>query len=492
MKPEMKRIFAAMLALLSVGSVLASCGGTSGTTETKDVNTPATEAVTEADPAAVYGLVSEDFGGAELKFYVTGSNADCGAAWESFDIFAETATGDIVIDAVFERNAWVEETYNVKITEYKPTTDTAADTMKNAVSAGDSDGDALVESFERLCSLATNGYLLDMAAIPDLKLDSKWWDQGAIDGVSIGGHVYMTTGDLLIVDNDATWVLMFNKEMAEEFDYNFYTMIDENKWLFDTFFSIARDTAMDLNGDGKIKIEDDRYGLVTAYNTPEALITAAGLTLATKDANDIPMMETDLEKLTSVIATAGEFYADKNVVYGSDYQKAADAFVGGRGLFYGEVLQCVTRMRESKTDFGMIPWPKYEETQADYYSFIIPAAGHAVAFPATLTDTHMAAVVLDAMAAKSMDTLTVAYYDKALTQKYMRDETSIRMLDMIIGSRIFDQSHFYMYGWGDMYSKMAGNLQNGRDLTASTWEKNIDKAQADLEATVAAFEANAQ
>jgi hypothetical protein len=64
------------------------------------------------------------------------------------------------------------------------------------------------------------------------------------------------------------------------------------------------------------------------------------------------------------------------------------------------------------------------------------------------------------------------------------------MLDMILGSRIFDQAHHYMYGWGDMFSKMAANLQNGRDLTASTWEKNIDKAQAALDATIAAFEGN--
>ena len=235
-----------------------------------------------------------------------------------------------------------------------------------------------------------------------------------------------------------------------------------------------------------------RYGLVSAYNTPDALITAAGLTLAEKDENDMPVMKTDLDKLTAVIAKAGEFYSDKTVVFGTDYQKAADAFVGGRGLFYGEVLQCVTRMRESNTDFGMIPWPKYEASQENYYSFMVTAAGHGTALPATQTDTHMAGTLLDAMAAKSMDTLTVAYYDKALTQKYMRDETSIRMLDMILSSRIFDQSHFYMYGWGDMYSKMASNLQNGRDITVSTWEKNVSKAQVALEETIAAFEANAQ
>ena len=492
MRNNRNRFAAALLAILAVGGILASCGdASSSAAETKAdaVDTAVTES---ADPAAVYGLASEDFGGKEMRFIVTGVTADCGSPWECFDIYTETTTGDVVIDAVYERNMWIEELYNVKITEYKPTTDSAANTMKTAVAAGDDAADAVIDSFSRLCSLASNGYLLDMASLPDLKLESAWWDQGAINGVSIANKVYLATGDLLIVDNDATWVLMFNKQMAESLDYDFYSMIDENAWLYEDLFGIARSTAMDLNGDGKMTIAEDQYGMVTAYNTPDALITAAGLTLAVKDENDIPVMATDLDRLTAVIAYAGEFYADKNVVYGSDYQKAADAFVGGRAMFYSEVLQCVTRMRESNTDFGLLPWPKYDEGQDNYYSFMVAAAGHAVALPATLKDTHMTSIVLDAMAAKSMDTLTVAYYDKALTQKYMRDETSIRMLDMILGSRIFDQSHFYMYGWGDMYSKMASNLQNGRDLTISTWEKNISKAEAALEATIAAFEANAQ
>ena len=61
------------------------------------------------------------------------------------------------------------------------------------------------------------------------------------------------------------------KITAEAFDYNFCTMVCENKWLFEDFVSIACDTAMNLNGDGKIKIDNDRYGLVTAYNPPDAL-----------------------------------------------------------------------------------------------------------------------------------------------------------------------------------------------------------------------------
>lgn len=489
MKYHMNRILASMLAVLAVGTVMTACGDSGSDDSAVTDHAPET-AVQKDDPAAAYGLTSEDFGGKEFIFVVPGRYAECGSAWESFDIYSETETGDIVNDAVCERNAWVEDVYNVKIRQNKPANESAASMMKNAITAGDNVGDVLVESFHNLCSMSQNGYLLDLKAVDSLHLENAWWDQGAINGVSIANKVYMATGDLMIIDNDATWVLMFNKQMATNYEYDLYEKVDSGSWLFDDLFSMARGASTDLNGDGKMKADDDQYGLVTAYNTPEALITAAGVTLAVKDQNDIPKMETDLERLSAVIAESGEFYKDVKVVYGSDFEKSATIFQGGRALFYSEVLQCVTRMRESETDFGLIPWPKYDAAQDNYYSFVIGAAGTAVSLPSTQTDTHMSGIILDAMSAKSVDTLTVAYYNKALTQKYMRDETSVRMLDTILESRIFDQSQTYLYAWGNMYNKMVSDLKNGKKETASAWESILPSAQADLEATIAAFEAN--
>ena len=489
MKNQMNRIIASILAILAVSAVMTACGDSGSNDSAVTDHAPET-AVQKDDPAAAYGLTSEDFGGKEFIFVVPGRYAECGSAWESFDIYSETETGDIVNDAVCERNAWVEDVYNVKIRQNKPANESAASMMKNAITAGDNVGDVLVESFHNLCSMSQNGYLLDLKAVDSLHLENAWWDQGAINGVSIANKVYMATGDLMIIDNDATWVLMFNKQMATNYEYDLYEKVDSGSWLFDDLFSMARGASTDLNGDGKMKADDDQYGLVTAYNTPEALITAAGVTLAVKDQNDIPKMETDLERLSAVIAESGEFYKDIKVVYGSDFEKSATIFQGGRALFYSEVLQCVTRMRESETDFGLIPWPKYDAAQDNYYSFVIGAAGTAVSLPSTQTDTHMSGIILDAMSAKSVDTLTVAYYNKALTQKYMRDETSVRMLDTILESRIFDQSQTYLYAWGNMYNKMVSDLKNGKKETASAWESILPSAQADLEATIAAFEAN--
>ena len=58
--------------------------------------------------------------------------------------------------------------------------------------------------------------------------------------------------------------------------------------------------------------------------------------------------------------------------------------------------------------------------------------------------------MVEALAAESMYTLTPAYYDIALERKYMRDEESREMLDIILSSRIVDLD--IIFNWGGSYS----------------------------------------
>jgi len=37
---------------------------------------------------------------------------------------------------------------------------------------------------------------------------------------------------------------------------NLYNLVRENKWTIDKFYSIAKETAKDLNGDGKLGLDD--------------------------------------------------------------------------------------------------------------------------------------------------------------------------------------------------------------------------------------------
>ena len=66
--------------------------------------------------------------------------------------------------------------------------------------------------------------------------------------------------------------------------------------------------------------------------------------------------------------------------------------------------------------------------------------------PMTTSDPERTGIVLEAMAAESMYTVTPAYYDVALKGKYARDEESLDMLDIILESRCYDLGWFYAIG----------------------------------------------
>ena len=490
------RICAAILALASVGAVMASCGSAdAGDTKTTEAQTSADTSVTTEEVTTDYmpELPVKDYGGDEFMFLTSSDADDNGVDWVTKDIYAEAATGDVITDAVYERNMWLEETFNIKINQFQCVTMTET---KKAVQAGVTDYDAVITAIANGCNMGAGNFVLNLAEVPYIDLDQSWWDQGIRRDVTINDRTYIATGDISIVDNDATWVLMFNKQMAQNQDYDLYQLVRDNKWYYETMYDMVKNCAKDLNGDGKMTWQDDQYGFATTNDSAQGLMYASGLTLSSRDSEGYPIIDTDLDRLTNVIIEAGKLMSDKTITINAANMTGATSatdecrflFEGGRALFYGEVMQCVTRMRDSTTDFGLIPWPKFDESQENYYCYVHSTAGKGICIPTTQPDPEMAGIIIEAMAAKSVSTVTEAYYDKALTYKYMRDEESAQMLDIILSNRLFDLA--YSYNWGNLYSQLQALILNGKDTVASTWDKRLSAAEKALQKTIDAYKEN--
>jgi hypothetical protein len=97
----------------------------------------------------------------------------------------------------------------------------------------------------------------------------------------------------------------------------------------------------------------------------------------------------------------------------------------------------------------------------------------------------MTGSVLEAMACESLYTVTPAYYDITLEGKQLRDNESSEMLDIILGSRVFDLGLFYQIGG---YNEKIMDLfrYNRKDFT-SMCEKHEKKANSNLEIINTAF-----
>ncbi|MBQ7298830.1 MAG: hypothetical protein IJW77_03215, partial [Clostridia bacterium] len=116
------RICAAILALASVGAVMASCGSAdAGDTKTTEAQTSADTSVTTEEVTTDYmpELPVKDYGGDEFLILTSNESDDNGVDWVTKDIYAEAATGDVITDAVYERNMWLEETFNIKINQFQ-------------------------------------------------------------------------------------------------------------------------------------------------------------------------------------------------------------------------------------------------------------------------------------------------------------------------------------------------------------------------------------
>ncbi len=476
-----KRVLCLLLTAILTSGAMVSCSESKTNTDAE--TTPTASTPSSTDEIAAEDIAEEtaeilpdipelDFGGEDFTFLTSGPNDDNGSDWITYDVYAEEMNGEIINDAVFERNTYLTDTYNFHFIEEK-TTSTVHDTLKKDVKAGGGAYDAGFTGIQRTLSLAADGFTHRMSDVPYIDLTKPWWDQRATHDLAVLGDVYLGTGDISVIDNDATWILMFNKQMREDLQQeDIYTLVREDRWYYDTFYDMLRTASRDVDGNGKMEGPTDTFGLCTTANTCYGLIYASGEQMAPKDENGIPNLVTDVNRLTSVIEKAGMILGDLDHVFicdrtGYSTDNLRHIFEEGRALFYGEVMQCITRMRESETDFGVIPWPKFEESQKGFYNFVHNTAAKAIVIPVSQNRLEMAGAIVEAMAAKSMYTLTPAYYDVAFTYKYMRDEESAEMLNIILDSRVYDPAYINDFGG------FAGNIMNvvytGGTNFASKW-----------------------
>lgn len=473
--------------------------------ETADNNPESTEA--EADTTAApeestripTGLPESDYEGYEYRILCNGP--DYNVHWYAKDIDTEQENGDVINDAVYIRNRAVEELYNVKITGL-PQKDPAG-TANKSITAADDMFDLVSGSLSaNTLALAMKGMVADLFEVNLLDLEKPWYDQLAIKELSIGGRLFAVISDLTIMDKDATWIIMFNKNMVQNYNLEDpYELVDSGTWTLEKMYSMMESASGDVNGDGVLD-DTDRYGLITQVNANGiGFLNGAGEYIARKDADDLPYISMYNERSVSVMEIILKIQADPVfTIRAEDWMKKYPndtvwngmqlvVFNTDRGLFYYAGMNRVSLLRDMQTDFGILPTPKYETTQDAYHVMVEAWCTNSSAIPITVTDLERTALILEALTAESYYTLRPAYYDVALKTKYARDEESGRMLDIIFSSRCYDIG--YVYGWGAL-NTLPNTLYSAKSTDfASQFAKVEKNAQKALEKTIEQYRENA-
>ena len=192
------------------------------------------------------------------------------------------------------------------------------------------------------------------------------------------------------------------------------------------------------------------------------------------------------EKIFNIHNGTNLFYniVKANVHDGSN--EATTFFKNKQTAFHGTSMRGVANFRDANFDIGILPYPKYDKNQENYY--ILTSGGTVATIPVTLPeDRHEnVGIILDALCRDSQQNLLPTYKEIVLKTKYARDEDSAEMLDIIFGSLTYDlglsvwpQDTYYKYM--ESYLKMTDNFSSTTDKIKSIVEKDISDLVSSLD-----------
>lgn len=484
----MKRTIALLLACAMLCPLFAACGKDSPDT-TSDSTTASTEATRDPNApdfdADSIGDISGDF-----NILVSGNYA-------RNDFAAENGEGTAVQNAVYRRNEYMREKFNVNITnedliKFNSATGSGVGFTKLYTDyiSGDKTYDAAMVGTYDVATLAYSGYIHDLNAIENLNLSKSYWDQKANEDLSIGGKMFYTTGDITIIDNMVTNAILFNKDMIKNYGLdNPYTLVEDNEWTLEKFGSLVKAVGEDKDQNG-IYDSNDTYGLLTWNDAMLSILGASGEKICSIN-NDKLELTFYNERVVSLYDMWEDIVFDQAHSYNYQYNnvegKATPTsswdearirmFDSEQALFYTTLLTTVDKHRNSETDFGILPFPKYDSNQKDY-GHAVSAFHCAFVCVPTLAASPRVGAILEELAYQGKKLLTPAYYDQTLIGQYTRDEESAAMLDLIFATLVFDVGIYYTIG---DYKTALSRLYVTRSALSSLYDANLGQAEKKID-----------
>lgn len=454
------------IALLCAASMLfslAACSEPAAEETKKDTSAanPANPAETEAeteDDGSLFKTVNDDLP-ADLKLEGrTVTFLSRGREQNAHEIHVEEMTGEVVNDAIFQREIAVEDRLDCKIENIATGTDSHGNELLNMVStsvtASDGAYDILANSNWSTANTYPTGYYLNLHDVENLNLEKEYWAQHLIESTEINGALFGAAGSLGLYMYQSLFAVFFNRNLCEQYGImpdDVYSMVFEGKWTLDQMIAMTKDIYQDKDGNG-IADENDVYGYgLQVSSSTDGYWSSCQIRMTSRDSEGNVKLDTDVEKLVSVVERLQDFaYDQKGVVRLVEASDMADgfylpeAFAKDQILFMNDWIYTTGTgiFRDMESDYGIIPYPKYDETQDDYYSYIHDAYT-TFSILCTVQEPAVVGAVMEAMASDSHNRVIPAYYETALSQKYARDQDSVTSLQTIFKNAYLDTGWVY-------------------------------------------------
>lgn len=449
----------------------------------------------------LYVLPSDmpEFNFTQTTFTVGVISPDVETTYYNEDILPRENTDEAIVSAIEERNNKIADKYGVEIKIYDSSN--ISEDIKTQCMSGDVLFDAAMPYMSAAATLAADGKLQDLGSFKSIHLEAPWWEDTANATATIKGKTYFTTGDISIMPKIVAFSVVFNKDMLEEIDssVDLYQEVRDGTWTFDRLKELSRAAMTNTNG----ATGDDpnaRWGLSSSYSDTRAYYIASGQNYCTVDANGIPQIAIGSERSITVAQKLLNDYADyqswgcylcnkDNGKVTDIWATSLDVFGEGRCLFRTNAFSAVKKLRNYSqgVTFGILPLPKYEEAQEEYYTYTNPDYATCIVIPGTVNDPEFSAYMIEVLACESKNYLTDAYYETVLKDRDSKDPESEEMLDEYVFKNIvYDVG--IVYNFNSVGAILYSLTETGGTDITSTLASSKDATQAAIDALVDAYQ----
>ena len=441
----MKRITSVLLVLLMLMSFVA-CSKDETPVET-DSQTVNNDVADNVDPTTVLDVPKLNFGGKELTVLQrSGDRRD--------ELYSEEITGELVPDAVFKRNAYVEDYLKIqwKWSEVDGDYSKQKETLNNALSTGAEVYHITANYAYYAAPWSAENMFLDLNAIDitknHLDFTKAWWNQSYSKEATINGKLYFMVGDACTSAMNRLECLVINESLVNdilgETTEEFLNHVYDRTWTYEYFLQCIAQT-----GNGK---DTGMWGASLQMNSTSIDGFLGALAINTVERDDkggaVPSYTDD--RALDIAEALRTLYHDNPAVNAVEgWQNGIDPFVAGTTLFYGGILQDISKaFKDLAWDYAVMPYPLWDENQTEYRS--VPHDEYSIlGIPSNVYESLEATTAaLEVMNYQSLQEVRPALYEKSFKQRYMKTSFKAKMFDFVIDNTYYDFGFIYTQAMG--------------------------------------------
>ena len=372
---------------------------------------------------------------------------------EHQEFFYEDQTGDAFGDAIIERNNAVESTLGVELL-WEPQAGNA-----NNNGEWNKRMEVINEDLESqkfigfagyslsVAAAAVNGYcynlLNDSASYFNFE-DPTYWPERLLTQATFGDNLYFCSGDISANLLYMMYVCFVNTDLLEQHQLrNPQELVEDLNWTYNQFIKMCANVWEDAD-DVEGKSDGDIFGYMSSGIHNDPWFYGTGAVIAEYDAEGKLAMSESM-KSNAVIDTYERihslFYNSNDAIYTSSV-KHQKAFAEGRLLFMMDRCRVSFKVIASgnyDVNYAILPCPKYNPQQESYVTVVgNPFTLYGMFSKISEEDAEFGSAVLEYYAYESYLKVTPAVFEISLKTRYVQDDISSRMYDIVRQNVTFD------------------------------------------------------